>query len=188
MRMWRGRRLSWRWALGGVAAVIAVALALDVIAAPMLAGLPVGWGIYSDSQYHLQVGGPPLWSFTANRSEDSCSVGVSVVPPFRYTSSDSIRRMDPPEPPYIGVTASLPCAGAAPGSIPNGYVSSGQSASVLGQRITIYRQGARYVATVNAQETYYTFVLDEASQASAQQRQQDYHDFLTVMRSLRYIG
>jgi hypothetical protein len=185
-----------RWAGRALVSVVALAalaaLAVEVVW-PLSAGLPVGWGQYQNSAYHLRVGTPAFWNVVADNSlgqglPTNCTLALAASPlgvGALRTTLDTAKA-----PRWLGVFVAGPCDASA-FSDPQASLPTGQRVSIAGVSAPI-EVGAvggaaqvSYVASVTLHGYTYTFTLHDVSDPQAQQ---DMPDFLTFARSFRYVS
>lgn len=180
----------WTWkALAALAALALIAVVVVEVVEPLSMGLPIGWGHYDNTQFHLHVGTPPLWAAVADSagSNPSCALFVLLGPDYR-TPKSSFDSEKMPRSMEISVAA--PCLGG-PGALTNYWQPTGQSIIIVGQRAKVYVErlsgypNVSYAVGVTLHGYSYGFLLTEPSDAQAQR---DMPDFLTMARSLRYIN
>lgn len=186
-------RWTWRVVVGAFALLAVVAIIVEV-ALPVSAGLPVGWGQYHNSDYHLQVGAPPFWNVAADNNLyqgglDHCSFAVVASPLSEPALRSTLDVMKAPR--WMGVFVTAPC-GSGAGADPQASLwhATGQTVVVAGQREPMQMEivGAPQVServTVSLHGFTYTFMLQEPTAAQAQQ---DLPDFVTFVRSFRYMS
>ncbi len=183
--------------LAGVVALVALAVVAVEVAWPLSAGLPVGWGQYNNSQFHLHVGTPLFWSVAADsdafQGNPGCGLIVALAPPSQ-AELHSTRDLEK-APLTIQVAVAAPCldvgvssGGQTPRAQPTGQsvVVAGQSAPV--ETASVGAGQISYSVVVTAHGFTYSFMLNAVSAAQRQQAQNDLPDFLTFVRSFRYIS
>jgi hypothetical protein len=195
--MSRGRgRWYPRWAkraLVGVVALAALALVAVEVVWPLSAGLPVGWGQYQNSAYHLHIGTPAFWNVTADSTLDAgalndCVLTLAASPTTEAAPRSTLEAELLPR--WMAVSAFAPCVGSA-GSDPQASLLTGQNVTIAGVSapIEVAAVGAAaqvsYLASVTLHGYIYDFTLHDASDPQAQE---DMSDFLTFMRSFRYVS
>jgi hypothetical protein len=189
------RRMTRRQAglLAGVVALVALAVVAVEVVWPLSAGLPIGWGQYNNSQFHLHVGAPPFWNVVGDSDLNqgavyNCTFALIASPPSEpalHTTLDSAKSGR-----WMGVFAAGACVDGATGAQSSLWQPTGQSVIVAEQRApiemeTIGAPQASYRVAVALRGYRYMFVLNDPSAARAQQ---DMPDFLTFVRSFRYIS
>lgn len=188
----RRGRARWypRWAgraMAGVGALVALALVAVEVVWPLSAGLPLGWGQYQNSAFHLHIGTPAFWSVTDlnEGAATDCLLNVVASPsPARSAMEAGLM------PRWMAITAVAPCDSAAIDLQPSLWQPTGQSVDIAGQSASIERDTggpseATYRASVTLHGYTYLFMLHDLSAAQAQR---DLPDFLTFMRSFRYVS
>lgn len=191
-------RARWypRWAprvLAGVVALAALALVAVEVVWPLSAGLPVGWGQYQNSAYHLHIGTPALWNVTADSTLDAgtpngCMLTLAASPNTEAAPHSTLEAELLPR--WIAVSAFAPCVGSD-ASDPQASLPTGQSVTIAGVSapIEVAAVGAAaqvsYRASVTLHGYIYVFTLHDASDPQAQQ---DMPDFLIFVRSFRYVS
>jgi hypothetical protein len=192
------RRARWypRWAprlLAGVVALAALALVAVEVVWPLSAGLPVGWGQYQNSAYHLHIGTPALWNMTADSTLDAgtpngCMLTLAASPNTEAAPRSTLTAALLPR--WMAVAAFAPCVGSA-GSDPLASLPTGQRVTIAGVSAPIEVAAfggagqVSYYASVTLHGYIYVFTLHDASDPQAQE---DMSDFLTFMRSFRYVS
>lgn len=187
-----------RWAsraLAGVVALAALALVAVEVAWPLSAGLPVGWGQYENSAFHLHIGMPAFWNVTADMSlnagaGNNCLLTVAASPNTESAPRSTLEAALLPR--WMSVSAALaPCA-ASDESDPQAslWQPTGQRVVIAGVSAPIERETAgapavSYRASVTLHGGAYLFTLHDSTAAQAQR---DLPDFLTFARSFRYIS
>ena len=189
----RTRRRRWWLASAVVVALVALVVAFEVVA-PLSAGLPIGWGQYNKATFHLHVGTPRFWNVVGDSalnqgSPTNCSFAVVASPLTEPAQSTTLSAVKLPR--AMEVFVAGPCAGLGantPWQLP--WQPTGQQVSVAGQSAPIETNHTpdipqvSYAVSVTLHGSRYTFQLQEPTAAQAQQ---DLPDFLTVVRSFRYI-
>ena len=180
--------------LAGVVALVALAVVVVEVVWPLSAGLPVGWGQYNSSQFHLHVGAPPFWNVVGDNYLNqgavyNCTFAVVTSPrsePALQTTLDTAK-----SPRWMGAFVAGACIDNASGAQSPLWQPTGQSVIVAGQStpIEIYSlpgiPQVSYSVAATLHGYRYSFTLQDPSAAQAQQ---DMPDFLTFVRSFRYIG
>lgn len=182
--------------LAGVVALVALVVVAVEVAWPLSAGLPIGWGQYNNSQFHLHVGAPPFWSVVADSDafprNPGCGLIVALAPPSQAELHSTFDLEKAPL--TIQVAVAAPCLdGVSSGGQTPGTQPTGQSVVVAGQPVPVETAsiGAgpiSYSVVVTAHGFTYSFILNALSAAQRQQAQNDLPDFLTFVRSFRYIS
>jgi hypothetical protein len=193
----RGRgRWYPRWAkraLVGVLALAALALVAVEVVWPLSAGLPVGWGQYQNSAYHLHIGTPALWNVTADSTLDAgalndCVLTLAASPTTEAAPHSTLEAELLPR--WMAVSAFAPCVGS-PASDPQASLPTGQRVTIAGVSapISVAAVGGvgqvSYYASVTLHDYIYVFTLHDVSDPQAQQ---DMSEFLTFMRSFQYVS
>lgn len=197
----RRGRARWypRWAgraLAGVAALVALALVAVEVVWPLSAGLPIGWGQYQNSAYHLHIGTPAFWNVTADSSGfhnavADCGFIVVASPNTEPALHSTVEAMVTPR--WMSVAAmNPPCGGMNGGgdSLAAQWQPTGQRIEIAGQSAPIESEvvgppALTYRASVTLHGSIYIFTLHDSSAAQAQR---DLPDFLTFARSFRYVS
>lgn len=182
--------------LAGVVALVALAVVAVEVAWPLSAGLPAGWGQYTNSQFHLHVGAPPFWNVAADNDLSqgalyNCAFAVVTSPPSEHAPHSTLDVMKMPR--WMLVVVAGPCLDSGPDHDvpPPQWQPTGQSVIVAGQSrpIEVYSlpgiPQVSYSVAVTLHGYRYSFTLQDPSAAQAQQ---DMPDFLTFVRSFRYIS
>ena len=186
-----------RWTprlLVAIIALVALALVAVEVVWPLSAGLPVGWGQYQNSAYHLHVGTPAFWSVTADSDLNAgglynCQLAVLISPNTEpVTSTRDMEKL----PRWMLLSAAFaPCA-ASDESAPQAslWQPTGQSVVIAGvsaplESKTVGPPAISYRASVTLHGYTYGFMLYDSTAAQAQR---DLPDFLTFARSFRYIS
>lgn len=194
----RRGRARWypRWAprlLAGVVALTALALVAVEVAWPLSAGLPVGWGQYQNSAYHLHIGTPAFWDVTADTdlnagAANNCALTVTASPNSEAAPRSTLTAALLPR--WMAVVAFAPCVGS-PASDPQASLPTGQRVTIAGVSAPVEVSAVggdaqvSYYASVTLHGYIYVFTLHDASDPQAQE---DMSDFLTFMRSFRYVS
>ena len=185
-----------RWAprlLVGTVALAALALVTVEVVWPLSAGLPVGWGQYQNSAYHLHIGTPALWNVTADSTLDdgaahSCMLTLASSPNSEAALHSTLEAELLPR--WMAVSAFAPCVGS-PASDPEASLPTGQRVTIAGVSapIEVAAVGGvgqvSYYASVTLHGYIYVFTLHDVSDPQAQE---DMSAFLTFMRSFRYVS
>lgn len=193
-------RARWypRWAprviVGLVALLALAALAVEVIW-PLSAGLPIGWGQYQNSAYHLRIGTPAFWNVAADSdlsagALDNCLLIVAASPNSEHAPRSTLEAALLPR--WMSVSAAFaPCAVSdESGPQASLWQPSGQSVVIAGmsapiERETVGAPAVSYRASVTLRGYSYLFTLHDSTAAQAQR---DLPDFLTFIRSFRYVS
>lgn len=188
------RKRPWlRLALSGVVILLALALVALYVARPLLDGLPVGWGIYTNQQFHLSIGTPRFWTASEDSVSDACSLVMADLPTDERApvAEGDWLKIDQ----AIFVFAMLPCSTSGPFDPAGSWQSTGRTFSVAGRPVTLYQSlapnvGTNYLATFSRGSVNYTFYLQQnlpLTSQSAARFQQNLSYFETVLRSYRYM-
>jgi len=194
----RRGRARWypRWtakALAGVVVVVALALVAVEVIWPLSAGLPIGWGQYQNSAFHLHIGTPAFWHVTADSDLNAgaihnCLFAVMATPNTE-PAPHSTRELTG-QPRWMVILADAPCDGVVSEGQPSFWQPTGQSVVIAGQNAPIERDtvgapAVSYLAIVKLHGYFYSFTLQDPTAAQAQR---DLPDFLTFMRSFHYVS
>jgi hypothetical protein len=182
--------------LAGAVALVALAVVVVEVVWPLSAGLPIGWGQYNNSLFHLHVGTPPFWNVAADSnafpSNPGCGFIVALAPPSQ-AALHSTRDLEK-APLTIQVDVAAPCldVGLGAGGQAPLWQPTGQYVVVAGQTVpleteTVDAGQVSYSVVVTAHGYTYRFIL-YAWATQRQQAQKDLPDFLTLARSFRYIS
>jgi hypothetical protein len=195
----RRGRARWypRWtakALGGVVVLVALALVAVEVVWPLSAGLPLGWGQYQNSAYHLHIGTPAFWNVTADSDSfhgavNDCGFIVVASPNTEPAPPSTLEAMLMPR--WMSVaTMNSPCGGVGSNPQASLWQPTGQRVVIAGQSAPIERDtvGApqvSYYVSVTLHGYIYSFAFQDPTAAQAQR---DLPDFLTFARSFRYVS
>lgn len=175
--------------LAAIVALCALAVVAVEVAAPLSAGLPIGWGQYDKAEYHLHVGTPPFWTAATDPSSTSCALIVAIAPPGQ--PAPTMRAALSKMPRSMSVYATAPCASAPDLTQAWVWQPTGQRVSIVGQSASVEINSApdipqvSYRVRVMVHGYTYTFALQGPTAAQARS---DLPDFLTLVRSFRYTG
>lgn len=186
-----------RWAprlLAGVVALVALALVAVEVVWPLSAGLPIGWGQYQNSAYHLHIGTPALWNVTADANlnagaANNCALTVTASPNSEAAPRSTLTAALLPR--WMSVSVFAPCDANA-GSDPHAslWQSTGRRVTIAGvsapiESETVGAPQVSYRASVTLHGYIYVFTLRDSSDTQAQR---DLPAFLTFMRSFQYVS
>lgn len=196
----RSRRLpGWaRIAASAVVVVVTLAVVAIGVVAPLSAGLPIGWGQYSNARYHLHMGTPPFWNVVADsRLYESaltggCGFALVASPTSEPVAPSTLEATLLTR--WMAAFVATPCGqpASATTSAQTPWQPTGQRVTIAGQRVAIQTlalpsdQQLAIVtdsASVTLHGYTYTFQLQEPTAALAQQ---DMADFLTFAQGFRY--